>query len=244
MGGREVGDRRPVVVFDLDGTLVAGDSFGAFLRHLIVRRRLRLGAAVLTAPAWLPALLFPPTRLAAERHLVWFAAAGLDEQAFAVAARDFAAQHAGVAAGRTTTAAVARLREHVEAGDRVVVATACAAPLAQEVCAVIGLDGVEVVSSTLTRSRWGLPARDVPARGSGKLRALRAAGVRLPVDHAYSDSASDLPLLLAARTPHVVDPTPRDWPRLQQALGAGVDLLRWRTQGDGGVPRSEVPSED
>lgn len=30
------------MVFDLDGTLVAGDSFGAFLRHLIMRRRLAL----------------------------------------------------------------------------------------------------------------------------------------------------------------------------------------------------------
>ena len=39
----------------------------------------------------------------------------------------------------------------------------------------------------------------VPARGDAKLRALRAAGVRLPVDHAYSDSLADLPLLLNAR---------------------------------------------
>jgi phosphatidylglycerophosphatase C len=227
--GEQVGRRHGVVVFDLDGTLVAGDSFGAFLRHLIARRPLRLVAAVLTAPAWLPALLVPRTRLSAERYLIWLAATGLDEEAFTAAARAFAAQHAGAAGGRTATAAVARVREHLDAGDRVIVATACAAPLAQEVCAVIGLEGVEVVSSTLTRSRWGLPAPAVPARGPGKLQALRAAGVELPVDHAYSDSVSDLPLLLAARTPHVVNPTPRDWPRLQRELGADVDLLIWGT---------------
>jgi phosphatidylglycerophosphatase C len=215
------------VVFDLDGTLVAGDSFGAFLRHLIIRRRRRLVAAVLTAPAWLPALFVRPTRRAAERYLVWLAAVGLDERAFAAAARAFAVQHAGAATGRTAPAAVARVREHLAAGDRVIVATACAAPLAHEVCAAIGLDEVEVVSSTLIRSRWGLPVPTVPARGPGKLQALQAAGVELPVDHAYSDSASDLPLLLAARIPHVVDPTPRDWPRLQRALGADVDLLTW-----------------
>jgi phosphatidylglycerophosphatase C len=59
------------------------------------------------------------------------------------------------------------------------------------------------------------------------VRALRAAGVPLPVDHAYSDSASDLPLLRAARVPHVVDPAPRDLARLRRELGQDVDVLRW-----------------
>lgn len=90
---------------------------------------------------------------------------------------------------------------------------------------MIGLHDVEVVSSTFTRHRWALPTRTVAARGHGKLRALQAAGVQLPVDHAYSDSLSDLPLLRAARTPHVVDPSPRDWRRLQRELGADVEVM-------------------
>lgn len=225
-----------VVVFDLDGTLVAGDSFGAFLRHLITRAPLRCAAAVLTAPAWVPAWLAPPTRLTAERFLVWLATLGLDEKVFGATARDFAAQHAGPEAGRTAAAALTQVREHLDAGDRVIVATGCAAPLAQEVCAVIGLDGVEVIASTLTRHRWGLPEA-VPARGSGKLRALEAAGIRLPVDHAYSDSFSDLPLLAAARTAHVVDPSPRDQVRLLRALGVDVEVLRWATARQRGPSR-------
>ena len=220
------GFRRQVVVFDLDGTLVAGDSFGGFLRHLITRHRFRLAAALLTAPVWVPALLVPPTRLSAERYLVWLAAVGMDEDAFVAACQDFAAQHAGPEAGRTAAAALTRVHEHLVAGDRVVVATGCAAPLAHQLCAVIGLEEVEVVASTLVRHRWGLP-RAVPARGEAKLRALEATGVRLPVDHAYSDSYSDLPLLRAARTAHVVDPTARDLVRLQRVLGEDVEVLRW-----------------
>ncbi|MGY1651320.1 haloacid dehalogenase-like hydrolase [Geodermatophilus sp. SYSU D01119] len=73
---------------------------------------------------------------------------------------------------------------------------------------MIGLPDVEVVATDLRRGRWGPLAQAVPARGEGKLEALRAAGVPLPVDHAYSDSASDLPLLRAA-------------------LGPGVEVLRW-----------------
>jgi phosphatidylglycerophosphatase C len=202
-------DRRAVVVFDLDGTLVAGDSFGAFLRHLLTRRPSRLVVALLTAPVWGPALAVGRLRLPAERWLVWLATVGLDADRFAAAARAFAAEHAGAP------------------GGRVVVATACPSPLAAEVCRVIGLEDVEVVASDLRRTRWAPPAPTVPARGEGKVQALRAAGVPLPLDHAYSDSASDLPLLRAARVPHVVDPSPRDLARLRAALGPDVEVLRW-----------------
>ena len=143
------------MVFDLDGTVVAGDSFGAFLRHLIVRHRARHVVALATVPLWLPALL--------------------------------------------------------------------ACPL----CAAAGLDGVEVVASTLVRRRWGPPRRVVSARGAGKLRALEAVGVVPPVDHASSDSVTDLPLLRAARTAHLVDPTARDLARLRAALGEDVEVLLW-----------------
>lgn len=186
-----------------------------------------------TAPAWLLGLLLPPSRLWVERYLIWLAAVGIDEEAFAAAAREFAVRHAGPGAGRTPVAALVRVREHVEAGDRVIVATGCGAPLAQEVCAVIGLRAVEVVSSTFERRRWALPTGVAPARGNGKLRALQqAAGVQLPVGHAYSDSASDLPLLRAARTAHVVDPSRNDWRRLQRELGDDINLLRWAERPD------------
>jgi phosphatidylglycerophosphatase C len=217
------------VVFDLDGTLVAGDSYSAFVRTTVIRHPGRRVAALLAAPLWLPALRLRWARPSAERFLVWLAGAGMDDAAFATAARDFAAEHAGVAGGRVVAAALERVREHRDRGDRVIVATGCAAPLAHEICSVIGLEGIEVLTSTVTRRRWGPPVRVLPARGHGKVALLRAAGVPLPVDHAYSDSVVDLPLLLHARTAHVVDPTPRDWRRLRRALGSDVDLLRWRT---------------
>ncbi|MEJ5913700.1 haloacid dehalogenase-like hydrolase [Pseudokineococcus sp. 1T1Z-3] len=213
-----------VAVFDLDGTLLSGDSFGFFLAHLMRRPPARAVVAVVTAPAWLPAFLLSPTRLVAERYLVWLAAVGMTDEDFTAEAASFAAGHAGSRPGRATSAVVARLREHQSRGDRVVVATGCASPLAELVCDALGLDGVEVVASRLTRSRWGLP-RATPARGDGKLRALAAAGISLPVDHAYSDSSADLPLLRAARVPHVVNASPRDLRRLRRALGGDVHVM-------------------
>lgn len=157
-----------------------------------------------TAPLWLPALVAGATRLLSERYLFWVASLGLTDDAFAAAARDFAA-------------------------DRVVIATGCASPLAEHVCVALGLADVPVVASTLVRRgrwRWRLP-RAVSARGDGKVRALMAAGIALPVEHACSDSASDLPLLRAERVPHVVDAMPRDLRRMRAVLGAGVDVLTW-----------------
>ncbi|MGY1751870.1 haloacid dehalogenase-like hydrolase [Blastococcus sp. SYSU D01042] len=222
---------RDTVVFDLDGTLVAGDAFGLFLRRLLTRSPLRLAAALVSAPLWVPAMAFRTARVVGERYLVWLALVGADERAFTAAVRDFAEEHAGPGGGRAAVAGVQQLREHLERGDRVVVATGCAAPLAEEVCAVLRLPEVEVVGTRLVRGRWGLPERTVPARGEGKLRALEAAGVCFPVAHAYSDSPSDLPLLRNALVPHVVDPAPRDLVRLRRALGDDVDVLRWAGRG-------------
>lgn len=216
---------RATVVVDLDGTLVAGDAFGALLRHLLSRHRLRLAVALATAPLWGPALLLGPTRSAAERGLVWLAGLGLDAEAFDAEVRRVAAVHAG--GDRVAGAGVARVREHLRRGDRVVLATGCAEPLALAVRDALGLAEVEVVATRLVRHRWRPPPPVVHARGPGKVRALLAAGVALPVDHAYSDSVRDLPLLRAARVPHVVDPTRRDLRRLRRGLGRDVEVLRW-----------------
>jgi phosphatidylglycerophosphatase C len=218
-------DGRRTAVFDLDGTLLTGDSFGGLLRRLITGSPVRLVAVVALAPLGLALLARPRTRQWAERWVVWVATAGRTEESFADVVREFAAAHAGEAGGRRIEAALRRAREHLDAGDRVIVATACAEVLAVAVRDALELDGAEVVASSFTRRRWTLP-RGVPARGAAKVRALEAAGVPLPVDDAYSDSAHDLPLLRAARTAHLVCPKPADEKVLRRALGPEVEVLR------------------
>lgn len=70
-----------VAVFDLDDTLVAGDSFGCFLRQRILGNPVRLAGALATAPLWILTLMLAPVRVLAERHLIWIATAGLDATA-------------------------------------------------------------------------------------------------------------------------------------------------------------------
>jgi len=182
------------VVFDLDDTLVASDSFARLLKHLLRRSPLRLILVALTAPAWLLLGARSTSRLHAERVVVWAVTVGLHRHLLEAVVRDFAVQHAGDHGGLRIDVAVQRLRQHLDAGDRVIIATACAEPLAREICQVLGLQDVEVVASTFSTHRWRLP-HTVPARGHQKVQALVEAGVDLPVDHAYSESLSDLPLL-------------------------------------------------
>ena len=212
-------------MFDLDGTLLASDSFGRLVARVLRRSPLRLLLALSTAPAWLVLGSRRATRLRAERLVVWTCTVGRSRAGFEALLRGFAAEHAGEDGGRRITVALQRLHAHLGAGDRVVVATGCAEPLAREVCRALGLHGVEVVASTFTAHRWRLP-HAVPVRGERKLRALREAGVELPVEHAYSDSAADLPLLRAARTAHLVHPSPRHLALLLRELGPDVEVLR------------------
>lgn len=208
--------RRRTVVFDLDGTLVPGDAFGAFLLSRWRRSPLRLLGALALSP-----LVLMDRR--AELLVVATATVGTTDAALHEQWRELARRHTR---GGGVREALDRLADHRAAGDRVVVATACAEPLARLVLAALGVDDVELVATAYEHRRWRT-ARASPIRGQAKVDALRRAGVDLPVDHAYSDSLRDLPLLLAARTPHLVRPRRRDVPRWRSALG-DVEVLGGR----------------
>ncbi len=200
-------------MFDLDGTLVPGDAFGAFLLSGWRSSPLRLLGALVLAP-----LVLLDRR--AELLVVATATVGTTDTALHEQWRELALRH--VRDGGIPEA-LDRLAAHRAAGDRVVVATACAEPLARLVLGALGLGDVELVATAYEHRRWRSP-RASAIRGEAKVEALRRAGVGLPVDHAYSDSLRDLPLLLAARTPHLVRPRRRDLPRWRRALG-DVDVL-------------------
>jgi phosphatidylglycerophosphatase C len=211
---------RRVAVFDLDDTLVRGDSFALFTRHLLFRRRWRAALALLSAPLLWPMLFLSTTRRTAIGGLLWIATAGLSEGEFTALAKRFAATHAD----RRIPHALDRLHHHIDTGDRVLIATACADPLATAICAELDLPGVEIVAARLRRGRTGM--RPVlGCRGAEKVQRLRAAGVTLPVDYAYTDSAVDLPLLQVATHRYLVEPSRRHLDRIQAALADTVTVI-------------------
>jgi phosphatidylglycerophosphatase C len=230
---------RPVAVFDLDGTLLRGDTTVEFIRGLILRSPARTAAALLIVPLLGPFFFMPFTRRNAITVLLWIATAGLPPRQIEALVERFAVAHA--AEGNRIRVVLDRLHAHLAAGDRVVIATGCADWLAIATCRALGLDSVEVVAARLRQGRTFVrPSREcgmwnalptsagVMSFGLEKLRRLAAAGITFPVRYAYTDSATDLPLLLAATERHVVEPAPRHLRRIRGKAGPECVVLRSR----------------
>ena len=230
---------RDVAVFDLDGTLLRGDTTAEFIRGLILRSPPRAAVAVASAPVLGPLFFVPFARRYAITVLLWIATVGLPPGRFEALMEEFAVQHA--AEDGRIMVALDRLHDHLDAGDRVVIATGCADWLASAVCRALGLDTVEVVAARLQQGqRFVRPCRGcgmwnaLPAAtgsfsfGVEKVRRLTAAGISIPVAYAYTDSVNDLPLLLAATQRYVVDPGPRLLRRIRGKAGPQCAPLRSR----------------
>jgi phosphatidylglycerophosphatase C len=230
---------RPVAVFDLDGTLLRGDTTVEFIRGLILRSPARTAVAVATVPLLGPFFFMPFSRRYAITALLWIATVGLPPGRIEALVEQFATAHAAEA--NRIPVVLDRLHAHLAAGDRVVIATGCADWLATATCRVLGLDTAEVIAARLHQGRsFVRPSRDcgmwnaLPTStgalsfGLEKLRRLAAAGVTFPVAYAYTDSVTDLPLLLAATERYVVEPAPRHLRRIRAKAGPQCVALRSR----------------
>jgi HAD superfamily hydrolase (TIGR01490 family) len=122
--------------------------------------------------------------------------------------------------------------EHQDAGRRIYICTAAAHELAEVLAIVLGFDGgigarSEVVDGVYT----GKPHGPFTYR-EGKAIAMRELaqreGVDLAESWAYSDSASDLPMLRAVGHPVAVNP---DAELARVAREEGWDVMRFETLG-------------
>ena len=217
-----------LALFDLDGTLLAGDTdvlWCAFLVEEGVLDRASFGAA---------------NRDVAERY-----ARG------AITPDEFAGFYAATLAGRTPAtwaplrarfvasaieprigaAARALVAQHRDAGDRLVLTTATNRFLTEPIAASLGF--AELIATELEVAANG----DFSGRTSGVvnmragkvarlaswLAAQGQAASTLAEAIFYSDSINDLPLLEAVATPIAVDPDPR---LHDEALRRGWRVLR------------------
>ena len=228
---------RPVAVFDLDGTLLRGDTTAEFIRGLILRSPPRAVAALLAAPTLGPFFFVPFARRYAITVLLGIATVGAPPGHIQALAEEFAAGRAA-AEGNQISVVLDRLHAHLHAGHRVVIATGCADWLAEASCRVLGLEAVEIVAARMQQGqRFVRPSREcgmwnaLPTSTRGfsfgvqKVRRLAAAGISIPVAYAYTDSVTDLPLLLAANERYVVDPGPRRLRRIRGRAGAACAPL-------------------
>jgi phosphatidylglycerophosphatase C len=185
---------RPLAVFDLDGTLVRGDSFLPFvLGYARVRRMVR---PFVTVPVWvgLYAARLMPDHAAKQRVLA---------SVFRGEPRTAVAEHADRFAAtwippRLRDGVLARLREHQAAGHRVILLSASPDLYVPAVARHLGIDEVLCTRIRGDCDAWDGSIDGRNCKGEAKLAILcdHLGVARWPQESfAYGDSRSDLPVL-------------------------------------------------
>ena len=232
----------PLVVFDFDHTLYDGDSGSHLFAWLIRRNGWRIALAALIAPVFGPMVAFLPTRRVGISGFVWAGTVGMQGAMELDTLIDrYVALHADQIQTRLLPVALEVFARHRAAGDQVVVATGAPPELARAILAFVAHQDVPVVGTLVGRRLGGVGAlRHCHFRM--KMTMLREAGFTAPVAVAYSDSSADLPLLLAAARPVVVNPKAGRVAMFRELLPPGTPILNWGCPGRGGDP-SEVSAE-
>ncbi len=212
------------VVFDFDLTLTRWDTADRFFRWLLRRDAWRLALLGIALPVLLPLLLSRATRGRPIRFAVWVATLGRsDSDLQELVKAHLRAQHESAFVG----VALQQLQQHLDQGDRVVIATGSLEPLARALLAQAGYAHVPLVASTL-RPYLGGMARDQHCFGRNKVPMLAARGFSPPWSAAYTDHSCDLPVLQLSERCFVVSPTAQCLARIEQSLSAKPTVLAWR----------------
>ena len=202
-----------LALFDLDGTLIAKDSDHAFGEFLV-------------ALGWADAREFAAEN---DRFYRQYQAGCLDIDAYvefatrpwrsrssaeqAAALERFMREQMSPAIGEPARSLV---RSHLDAGDRVVIATSTNEFITRPIADAFGVDAL--IATELERDVHGRVngrIRGTPALREGKLRRVQAwlatDGLALrdfAASVCYSDSTNDLPLLEAVSQPVATNPSP------------------------------------
>ncbi len=217
-------DDAPLVVFDFDHTLYDGDSGSHLFASLIKRNPLRLLAALLVTPI---------ARRTGISVYVWIATFGLHRaREFNRVIDAYVIKHEAQLRAKLLPQALAVFAEHRAKGDRVVVATGAPPELARAILAFVAHQGVPVIGSEVG-PRLGAVGATRHCHNEEKMRMLRERGYG-DIDIAYSDSTADLPLLLAAKDPVVVNPKHSKVDFFRKVLKPGTRILNWGCVDRGG----------
>ena len=213
-------------VFDLDGTLLDGDSATAWMIGRIRRSWSRTAIAIAAAPIAGLLMARSRTRRWGASIGLWIASAGQNEAELRASFDAFAEginRGEGPIAWRA--AGLEALRGHVGREESVIIATAAPAWLAERLIEGLNLPTIAVVGSTLGPWRGGwIGVRH--CRHQAKCDALAAAGHGRRWAVAYSDSADDLPLLALADRACLVNGSETTLARFAKA-GVAVEAMSW-----------------
>lgn len=216
----------PTIVFDLDGTLLDGDSATAWMIGRIRRSWARTAIAIAAAPLACLLMTHSRSRRWGASIALWIASVGQTEDELRASFSAFADRvHRGEGPIGWRESGLLTLRGHIERKEPVIIATAAPAWLAERLIEGLNLPMIAVVGSTLG-PRLGGWVGIRHCRNQEKCDALWAAGHGQRWAVAYSDSADDLPLLARADRACLVNGSASTLARFAKS-GVAVELISW-----------------
>lgn len=201
--GRHHGRSPGLAVFDLDGTLVRGDTLIPFLVSFARARRRPGRLAAMPLPLALYALRAISAHSAKQRLLE---GALRGESATVIAGHAELFSSAWVSR-RLRPGMMTLLREHQDAGDRVVLLSASPDIYVHAIARLLGIAEVVCTGVEFRDGRCLGRITGSNCKGSAKVERLQThlGQMEAPdVSYAYGDSGSDLPLLRWVRSGYLV----------------------------------------
>ena len=214
-----------IVVYDMDGTLFHGDCGGAFITQRIKASISRLALSLLVAPIAYPMLHIPSLRRLGVSVYLWIASVGMTESAYLRILGEFIAQYRI----KPIEPVLSECRKDIAEGKQVVIATGAGHEMASAFIRHLGMENqVGLVTSQSTRFFGGMISA-VQCNGEIKLSELIRNGYPPPYQKAYSDTASDLPILQSAHVAFLVNYKEKDLRFLMIKLGKKLQVVRQAT---------------
>ncbi len=204
-------------IFDLDGTLYTGHILEGIRQHHHLHRVQRLPLYVYMAthfPLWIPWRLGwlsdQTIRDLMARNLGWTVRGWTPQRAraaFEWIAREYVLP-------RVREDVLARVREHQDAGDRVILVSGTPTPLLAAIGREMGIPETVGTPLGVKQGRYTGVSELPVCQGIGKVIRVEAhlrgdTAIRWDESFAYADSHTDLPLLERVGHPVTVYPDPR-----------------------------------
>lgn len=194
-----------LALFDLDDTLLAGDTASLWFEHMVAQgwaslRMARQEQALMAA--------YYAGTLAMEEYMA-FTLAPLAGRSVGEVAAEVAACLQQRVLPRLYPAAREAITSHAERGDRVILISASGEHLVRPMAQRLAIPEVLAIELALADGDYTGQTRGVLSYQEGKVIRLRqhlGEALDLQGSHAYSDSINDLPLLELVEHAHVVNP--------------------------------------
>lgn len=197
---------KEIVVFDLDGTLLSGDSTKAWLTDKLKSNLLRFIAALIVTPVALPLMKFKKYKSRGASLYLWIATYGVNEEELEYSFKNFSNNIKDVTSDSLYwfEQGITEVKDHLAHGRIVFIATAAPEKLANVLLESINLD-VQIIGTPLQKKLGGWIS-GIHCRSEEKVRRLNKLDIKQPWFATYSDDIEDdLPILVSAKLPYLIN---------------------------------------